>query len=54
MNTGPSAALRYPELFRDLSRNWDLIQKNLGHKRFGLSAIPMGKQIPSTGTQWKS
>ncbi len=39
----PLATLRYPELFRDLSRNWDLIQKNLGPQAIWPFSYPYGK-----------
>ncbi len=39
----PLATLRYPELFRDLSRNWDLIQKNLRPQAIWPFSYPYGK-----------
>jgi peptidoglycan/xylan/chitin deacetylase (PgdA/CDA1 family) len=39
----PLATLRYPELFRDLSRNWELIQKNLRPQAIWPFSYPYGK-----------
>ena len=39
----PLATLRYPELFRDLTRNWELIQKNLETQAIWPFSYPYGK-----------
>jgi peptidoglycan/xylan/chitin deacetylase (PgdA/CDA1 family) len=39
----PLATLRYPELCRDLTRNWDLIQKNLEPQNIWPFSYPYGK-----------
>jgi peptidoglycan/xylan/chitin deacetylase (PgdA/CDA1 family) len=39
----PLSTLRYPELFRDLSRNWELIQKNLDSQAIWPFSYPYGK-----------
>jgi peptidoglycan/xylan/chitin deacetylase (PgdA/CDA1 family) len=39
----PLATLRYSELYADLTRNWDLIQKNLGPQDLWPFSYPYGK-----------
>ena len=39
----PLSTLRYPELFRDLTRNWELIQKNLDSQAIWPFSYPYGK-----------
>jgi peptidoglycan/xylan/chitin deacetylase (PgdA/CDA1 family) len=39
----PLATLRYPEMYADLSRNWDLIQKNLSPQDIWPFSYPYGK-----------
>lgn len=39
----PLATLRYPELYADLSRNWDLIQKHLMSQEIWPFSYPYGK-----------
>jgi peptidoglycan/xylan/chitin deacetylase (PgdA/CDA1 family) len=39
----PLATLRYPELFRDLTRNWELIQKHLDPQVIWPFSYPYGK-----------
>jgi peptidoglycan/xylan/chitin deacetylase (PgdA/CDA1 family) len=39
----PLATLRYPELFRDLTKNWELIQKNLDPQLIWPFSYPYGK-----------
>ena len=39
----PMATLRYPELYADLTRNWDLIQKNLLPQEIWPFSYPYGK-----------
>lgn len=39
----PLATLRYPELYQDLTKNWDLIQKNLQPQHLWPFSYPYGK-----------
>ncbi len=39
----PLATLRYSELYRDLTQNWELIQKNLGPQNIWPFSYPYGK-----------
>src|SRR5271165_227836 len=39
----PLSTLRYPDLFRDLTRNWELIQKNLEPQAIWPFSYPYGK-----------
>jgi peptidoglycan/xylan/chitin deacetylase (PgdA/CDA1 family) len=39
----PLATLRYPQLFRDLTKNWELIQKNLDPQLLWPFSYPYGK-----------